>query len=1354
MLNYTRPFPPGPVYHVASASCEPGLKSEIHTPGSCPSGAEREPQLLHEWFVESARSWPDRLAIDIPPGAGRPIRRVVTYRELDRLSDALAGRLGESVSGECVVAVLLPRSSERIYAAQLAILKAGAAHACVDPSFPDDQFSRILADVRPVALITDAAGEERVRRYGLQVKQVVNLDAWRPPAEAPPPLTPWLTPKSLAYVIYTSGTSGRPKGVLIEHAGIVNLVRADAAEFDIGPADRVAQNSSPSYDSSVEEVWLALASGAAVVVMDDDTVRLGPDLAPWLRAERVSVLCPPPTLLRSAGCADPARELPDLRFLYVGGEPLTPDVAERWGTGRLLVNGYGPTECSVTCTRERVVPGEPITIGWPVAGLNAWVLASDLSEVAEGERGELCVGGIGLARGYHDRPELTAQKFPTHPVFGRIYRTGDLVHRDPDGRLHYHGRIDAQVKLRGYRIELEAIEARLADCTGVRVAACTVQGPDGHGRLVAFVVPADPTKPPDFETLKSHLRETLPAYMVPGHMGLLEHFPTTVSGKLDRKQLPQLGGQTRSCDDDYVSPRDPIEEKLAGSIRKTLGAADPVSVQDDFFHDLGGDSLRAAMLISHLRDDPATAALTVRDVYEARTVAELARRVTAAGPIQLADAGAAETLRAPDHARLATLVQTMWLLLGLMIGAPIAYLSAIHILPYLWETFGAFPLVLLFPVVLVGGFAAYTLLALFFAVLMKKILIGRYMPIRAPVWGSFYIRNWMVQHAVRLVPWSALSGTVFQNAALRLLGARIGHRVHIHRGVNLLQGGWDLLEIGDDVTLSQEASIRLVELCAGEVIVLPVSLGRGSTLQVRAGVGGDTCLEKNAYLSALSYLPRGGRIPKGERWDGVPAKPAGPAPVPPALPDGHRSLNSIQHGLILMLARAALGFVVLLPLEVMGLALILTLGGDTVDLSSVLLGVGLVVLSVPVTLLAEAVAARTLGRVRPGIISRWSLAYVRVWLKAGLVDAAGTWLSGTLFWPAWLRLARMKIGRGCEISTIIDVVPELVEIGEETFFADGIYLGGPRLHRGTVTLRPVRMGKNTFLGNHAVVAEGQELPSDVLFGIATIADSITVAAGSSWFGIPPFELPRREVVEMDRSLTHNPSAVRYWNRVVWEVARVGLPVVPFLLLLVWFEALAGLRPGLSTPAFLFLVVPAVTLGTALALPLLIVLVKWVLLGRVKPGTHALWSCWCCRWDFVYMCWAFYGRGILVSLEGTLLLSCFLRMMGARIGRRVVLGGGFSQVVDPDMLHFEDGSTVNAMFQAHTFEDRVLKIDHVFIRRRASVGSAAVLLYGADIGAGATVSPHSVVMKRERLLPGCRYAGCPTRPEPSASGAAR
>jgi non-ribosomal peptide synthetase-like protein len=367
-----------------------------------------------------------------------------------------------------------------------------------------------------------------------------------------------------------------------------------------------------------------------------------------------------------------------------------------------------------------------------------------------------------------------------------------------------------------------------------------------------------------------------------------------------------------------------------------------------------------------------------------------------------------------------------------------------------------------------------------------------------------------------------------------------------------------------------------------------------------------------------------------------------------------------------------------------------------------------------------------------------------VWLKSGLVTSAGTWLSGGLFWPGWLRAAGMRVGRDCEISTIIDVVPELVRINPGTFFADGIYLGGPRIQRGTVILEHVLLDENTFLGNHVVVAAGQRLPRDILIGISTVADDRVVRPGSSWFGQPPFELPRREIVTADRALTHDPSFVRVATRVFWEWLRFALPVVPMLSVLLWTSGVSHAAAAMPLGALLVFGAPAVSLATVLSLFLFVLGLKWALLGRVRDGTHPLWSCWCSRWDFLYVAWGVIASGPLSWLEGTLLLPVYLRRMGMKIGRRVVLGDGFAQVVDPDMLDIGDGATVSAMFQAHTFEDRVLKIGHIRVGAQCTLGVATVPLYGADIGAHAVVAPHSVIMKHEHLQPGLRYEGAPTR----------
>jgi non-ribosomal peptide synthetase-like protein len=1315
---------------------------------------EATPHLLHEFFVRAATRWPDRTAVEVPPGHGREGRRSTTYAELDRESDALAGRLRTLVFGECVVAILLPRTSAHLYAAQLAVLKAGAAYACIEPSFPDERVRDILADAHPVALLTDHAGLARASHASFHAPVVldVTLDSG-PSQDGVKP--PWLTPAHLAYVIYTSGTTGHPKGVMIEHRSIANLVGSDLDAFRLSPDDRVVQNSSAAYDSSIEETWLAFAAGATVVVMDDAAARLGPDLIGWLQRERITVFCPPPTLLRATGCDDPAAALPGLSLVYVGGEALPQDIADRWARGRRLVNGYGPTECAVTALRAPVLVGERVSIGRPVPGVQAWVVNESFDVLPAGERGELCLGGIALARGYWKQPELTTARFPTHPQLGRLYRTGDLVHQEPDGSLYFHGRIDAQVKLRGYRVELGAVESALAHCRGVRAAGCTVQDDAGRQTLVAFVVPSDPAAPPQAAALKEALRATLPPYMVPWRIGFLGALPTTVGGKLDRKALPHLDEPRPEPHAPRVPPRDAVETRLDEAFREVLRRAEGVSIHDDFFTDLGGDSLSAAELITLLREETATAALTVRDVYEARTVAELALRAGAATGNGTVPED--EPPRAVGRPMFATLVQSVWLAKSLLVNTIAAYVAAFVLLPALTATLGLVPLLLLAPLLILAALAAYVPLSVALAVAVKKLLIGRYEAVRAPVWGGFHLRNWIVQQTVKTVPWSVLEGTEFHNAALRALGARIGRRVHLHRGVHLRQGGWDLLDIGDDVTIGQDASIRLVELDDGQIVVGPVTIGSGCTLDVHAGVGAHSVLEPDAFLGARSSLPRGGRIPRGEGWDGIPARPAGVAPQPPALPEGGTVLSPHAAGLLLMAARLAIPLIQALPTELFAIGMVLAAGVDTdralawyssasMEWHVLLAYAALAAVSVPIGLVMEALICRAMGRVPEGVSSRWSPGYLRIWLKPGMVDSAGRWLYGTLFWPYWLRLAGMKVGSDCEISGLIDTIPETVTIGAKTFCADGIYLAGPRVHRGTVTVRRSSLGGNTFLGNGVVIAAGQHLPGDILLGVCTVADEAAIRPATAWFGHPPFELPHREVVPYDPRFTLDPSPLRYVVRVFWELLRFAVPAAPALILAYWFKLLVAAEGALPWPAFLLGAVPLISAGAAVFFTVMVIGIKWSLLGRVRPGIHPLWSSWASRWDLVCLAWNVYAAELVSALDGTLMLNVLLRVMGVHIGRGVVLGAGFAgDLPDPDMLTFEDGATLDCLFQAHTFEDRVLKMDRITIRAGASVGHNAVLLYGADVGARTRVAPHSVVMKHEHLVPGQSYAGFPTRP---------
>ena len=1280
----------------------------------------------------------DACALDAP-GVAR-----LSYGELDERARMVAACVAPFAARGAVVAIALPRTDPWLHAAILGVMRAGAAYVAIDPAFPARQAAAILADAGAVALIATAARAAELAAAGARTPLLAPADLAR---AAPAESAHAARPDDLAYVIYTSGTTGKPKGVEIEHRSLLNLVAGDLDEFRLAADDRVAQGSSASYDSSVEEMWLAWAAGAAVVVMDDETARLGPDLLPWLVRERITVLCPPPTLLRTLGSSDPERALPAIRLLYVGGEALAPDLAELWSRGRRLENGYGPTECTVTCLRATVRAGEPVTIGRAIPGSFAAVVDpddADLREITDETHGELVVGGASLARGYRGQPETTAARFIEHPTLGRVYRTGDLVHRDSRGEFHYHGRIDAQVKLRGYRIELGAVEAALAAQDGVLEVACTVEGEGARRRLVAHVVPSA-GREIDGDALRAALAQELPPYMVPAAIAAIPRVPRTIGGKIDRRALPEIDARSEPIlAAPQAQPSTETELHVARAFAAALGRDGVVSIDADLFDDLGFDSLTIAIAISRLRAAHAASAATVRTAYEHRTVRTLAAALDAVRISPPSDSTESGPLPAPtgtSRPLLVTALQAAFLVVVLFVASQFLWIpSAADTLDRALDGGGARGAIL---IVALAGFlaVAYPIASIAFGVAAKWIVLGRVRPGRIRAWSFAHLRQWIAVRCVAPIPWEILEILDLAPMVLRLLGAKVGRGVHIHRGARFNDGGWDLITLEDGATVGQDACLRAVELEAGTLVFGRVTVRRNATLETRAGMSAGSELGEGSILRALSNLGRG-EAHERAILDGVPARRIARAPEPPVAAAPPRPALRLLVALALL---ALLTSVLLTPWTAALWLFGVTNGG--LDLAPVNLArlAGATVAAAACTVLMQALLVRALGPAPRGAFSLHGIAALRLSLQSMLVEGAGKWLSGTIMWPMWLNLAGARIGKGCEISTITDVVPSTVAIGEETFFADGIYLGGPALHAGTATIEPIVLGRSCFVGNHAVLPSGSRLAPETLVGISTRGSGLPDEAGASWFGHPVFRLPRREVVDAPRELTHDPPLVRRINRWAWELARFALPLGPIVVALVWFRSMEAASAAQAPALFRLVTLPLGVLAALASLAAAVLAMKWILVGRVKPGTHPLWSCWCSRWDYLYVAWGMWAARPLAALEGTLLLVLYLRAMGSRIGKRALLGAGFSHVVDPDMLHFGDDVTVQALFQAHTFEDRVLKIDHVHIRDGATVGANTVVLYGADIGPRAIVEPHSVVMKRELLLPRTRYEGVPTEP---------
>ncbi|KUI46680.1 hypothetical protein AU198_03705 [Mycobacterium sp. GA-1199] len=537
-------------------------------------------------------------------------QRTWTYRELDEAANQLAHLLVAEGAGpgECV-ALLLPRSAEAVVVI-LAVLKAGAAYLAIDPMHPDARIGFMLADAAPVLAVSAAGLAERLGG----TLPVIDIDDPRIGGQ-PTTALPGPSPDDLAYVIYTSGTTGVPKGVVVSHHTVTQML---AALPDYLPLTGVwSQWHSLGFDVSVQEIFGALLHGAHLVVVPDEVVRSAEDFHDLLIAERVTVVSQTPSALAVLS----PEGLESVQLLIMGGEPCPAELADRWAPGRVMINVCGPTETSMfaAISAPLVEGSDVVPIGTPVPGAAFFVLDQWLRPVPAGVVGELYVAGR-LGCGYVRRAALTASRFVACPFGGvgeRMYRTGDLVRWGADGQVQHLGRADEQVKIRGYRIELGEVQAALAGYPGVEQAAVIArEDQPGDKRLVAYV-----TGPVDTSELRDALGERLPGFMIPSAVVSMDALPLTANGKLDRRALP---APEYADVDRYRAPSSPTEEILAGIFAQVLGV-ERVGVDDSFF-ELGGDSILAMRVIA-MANKSLAAGLAVPTFFEEPTVAQLASRV-------------------------------------------------------------------------------------------------------------------------------------------------------------------------------------------------------------------------------------------------------------------------------------------------------------------------------------------------------------------------------------------------------------------------------------------------------------------------------------------------------------------------------------------------------------------------------------------------------------------------------------------------------------------------------------------------------------------------------------------------------
>jgi amino acid adenylation domain-containing protein len=581
---------------------------------------------IHSLFTEQVARTPDSVAVEFE-GA------LLTYRELEARSNQLAHHLvARGVAPGARVGLCVERSLEMVVGI-LGILKAGAAYVPLDPAYPHERLSFMLEDTRMTMLLL----QERLRaKLPAHRADVVCLDTgWGEISTRPAtPLHRDTPAEALAYIMYTSGSTGRPKGVCIPHRGVVRLV-VGTTYARLGAQEVFLQLSSSSFDASTFELWGCLLHGGRLVVAPARAPSLE-ELARLLDRHGVTTLWLTAALFEQMVATQP-EALGRVRQVLAGGDVLSPvRVREHLARSGLLINGYGPTEVTTfTCCHVMTDPaqvGSSVSIGRPIAHTCVYLLDEHLRPVPPGEPGELYAGGDGLAWGYLDRPDLTAERFIPHPLSdtpgARLYRTGDLARYLPDGTLQFLGRRDSQVKVRGFRVEPGEVESALLRHPAVREAVVVARGTGTEDkRLVAYVVPR-PERTLEPRALREFLRESLPEYMVPSVVVPLAELPLSPNGKVDRKALP-APESVRSEAGPRTPPRTPTERKLAALWGQVLDQREPGA--DDSFFDLGGHSLLATRLVSLIQKDFGVE-LSLRVLFEAPTIARLALHLDGASP--------------------------------------------------------------------------------------------------------------------------------------------------------------------------------------------------------------------------------------------------------------------------------------------------------------------------------------------------------------------------------------------------------------------------------------------------------------------------------------------------------------------------------------------------------------------------------------------------------------------------------------------------------------------------------------------------------------------------------------------------
>ena len=1283
----------------------------------------------------------------------------LTYSELDERANRLARQLLASGARAGDRIALLFDQAVHSYVGMLAVMKINAAYVPLDVAFPADRIAYILSDAGVTTVLSLSHVRDRVVGLEEFAPGLIYVDrlAAQIDAQSGARLTDaerGTAVEDLAYLIYTSGTTGRPKGVAIEHASICNFVRVAAEVYGLRSSDRVYQGMTIAFDFSVEEIWVPWMAGATLVPKPAGTSLLGMDLHAFLTERRVTAMCVVPTLLATI-----EEDLPGLRFLLVSGEACPQDLVARWHRdGRRFLNVYGPTEATVTATWTEVHPDRPVTIGQPLPTYTTVVLDPEnpYRALPHGEVGEIGIAGIGLATGYLNREDLTDKSFiedflgiAGNPS-GRIYRTGDLGRVNDQGEIEYMGRIDLQVKIRGYRIELTEIESVLLQVPGVSAAVVdTFEPTPGQVELVGYYSLKTGVAPLETDAIHAYLRERLPAYMVPAYLEHLAAIPMTTSDKADRKALPpptmrRAGGPAG----EMVAAETATEEILAATLAKTIGL-DAVSVDSNFFDDLGANSLLMARFSAALRKETSLAAPSMREIYANPTIRELAIHLGGEAP------GASAAVRTGPVVKGSTVGYLTTGALQLITFLAFTYLGALVLeRGFVWSVEGATPLEIF------GRSALYNagiyLAACLLPITAKWILVGRWKEREIRLWSLGHFRFWVVKTLVRANPLALTAGTPLYTFYLRALGAKIG------KGTTILSRtvpvATDLLTIGANTVVRRDSAFAGYHAVAGAIrtgrvtIGSDVLVGEKTVLDIGASIG------DGATLGHTSSLHAGMHVPAGETWHGVPAEPtATNYRVVEPLPCG--SLRRFTYAAVQLLLAVAV-----LPLvgaALLALATMVPAVGEAVaDGHALLTDPGFYLTIAAATggvFLAGVLGGLALMVVAPRILSmlvkpdrtyplhgfRWAVAKT-------ITRLTNSSFYMTLFGDAsaatgYLAAIGYDLGEvdqtGSNFGTELKQDNSLyTSIGRGTMVSDALSVMNADFSASAFRFSHVAIGPDNFIGNNIAFPADARVGSNVLLGTKVMVPMDgPVRENVGLLGSPSFEIPR--TVSRDTEFDHlkDPAVLRKLLRrknrhnVVSMLAFLGVRYIQFFVSMLTFAIAADVY-------YLFAEVgiALATVGT-----LLFNIVFTALVERAVLGFRSLRARFVSIYDpYFWRHERLWKLGASAMFSGTPFKNLNWRLLGVRIGRRVFDDG--CAIPEKTLVTLGDDVVLNAgsVIQCHSLEDGSFKSDATVLGAGVVVGVEAFVHYGVTMGEGSVLEADAFLMKGEVVEPHAVWLGNP------------